>query len=333
MLKFPVPSLQGATPSILLVDDDPAVIQVLSKTLSGLGRLRFATSGADALRLAQEEVPDLVLLDAEMPGMSGFETWEAMRSLPPLKDLPVMFVTSHGEEAMEERGLALGAADFIAKPVRPTILLARVRTQLRLKLALDKLRALAGTDSLTGLANRRSLDESLNGEWLRARRMLRPMSVLLIDVDHFKRFNDRYGHLKGDEALMAVTRVLKESASRPGDVVARYGGEEFAVLLPETNRAGAAVVARAILAHMDEFGIPHEASELGHLTVSIGAATYQPVDEGQGSASVPRVRPAGDAHDEMPIEAVLALADEALYESKRNGRAQVSFTDIAVQPW
>ncbi len=328
-----MPLLQGATPSILLVDDDPAVIQVLSKTLSGLGRLRFATSGADALRLVQQEVPDLLLLDAEMPGMSGFETWEAMRSLPQLQDLPVVFVTSRGEEAMEERGLALGAADFMAKPVRPAILLARVKTQLRLKVALDKLRALAGTDSLTGLANRRALGESLTSEWLRARRMLRSMSVLLIDVDHFKRYNDHYGHLKGDDALIAVARVLKESASRPGDVVARYGGEEFAVLLPETNQAGAAVVARAMLARMEELGIEHVASELGHLTVSIGVASYEPTDSGEGSASLPRVRPAGEAHDEMPIERVLALADEALYASKRNGRAQVSFTDIAVQPW
>lgn len=127
-------------PSLLLVDDDPGAIQVLRKCLSGLGRLRFATSGAAALRLAREEAPDLVLLDAEMPGMSGFEVWEAMRAEPSLQTVVAIFVTSHSEEAMEEQGLALGAADFIAKPVRPAIVAARVRTQLRLKLALDGLK-------------------------------------------------------------------------------------------------------------------------------------------------------------------------------------------------
>jgi two-component system, OmpR family, sensor kinase len=128
------------TPSILLIDDDPSVIQVLSQCLSALGRLRFATSGAAALRLAREDVPDLVLLDAEMPGMSGFEVWAAMRAEPSLQEVAVIFVTSHSEDAMEEQGLALGAADYIAKPVRPAIVAARVRTQLRLKAALDGLR-------------------------------------------------------------------------------------------------------------------------------------------------------------------------------------------------
>jgi len=135
-----MPLEPSITPSILLVDDDPTVIQVLSKCLAGLGRLRFATNGAAALRLAREDAPDLVLLDAEMPGMSGFQVWEAMRAEPSLQEVPVILVTSHSDEPMEEQGLALGAADFIAKPVRPTIVAARVRTQLGLKLALDGLK-------------------------------------------------------------------------------------------------------------------------------------------------------------------------------------------------
>ena len=185
------------TPSLLIVDDDISAIRVLSKTLHGLGQIRFATGGAQALKMVQEIRPDLILLDAEMPGVSGFEVCEIMKEDPLLKDIPVIFITSHTETRIEEAGLALGAVDFIGKPIQPSIVTARVKTHLRLKMAIDQLNLLAQTDGLTGLANRRFLDQNIEREWLRVRRTHAAFSLLLLDIDFFKRYNDTYGHLKG----------------------------------------------------------------------------------------------------------------------------------------
>ena len=319
-----MPLLETSVPNILIVDDDISVIQVLSKALGGLGRLRFATNGMDALRLARHETPDLILLDAEMPGMSGFEVWDAMRSDPLLRELPMIFVTSHSEEQMEEQCLAHGAADFIAKPVRPAIVLARARTQLRLKQAIDRLREFAANDGLTGVANRRTLDARLTDELGRARRMGRPLSVLLLDVDFFKRYNDLYGHVRGDQALIAVTQVLKTCAHRPGDLVARYGGEEFAIVLSETDRAGAETVGRNILEQIAAMAMPHTQSTLGHLTVSIGLVTYNFGPSGDAAAAVPAEA------TELSVERLLGFADQALYAAKTAGRAGMTGVTIDV---
>lgn len=324
-----MPLDESTKPSLLLVDDDATVIQVLSKCLTGLGRLRFATSGLAALRLAREEAPDLLLLDAEMPGMSGFEVWEAMRSEPSLSEVPVIFVTSHSEQAMEEKGLALGAADFIAKPVRPAIVAARVKTQLRLKLALDRLKKMATTDGLTQCANRRVLDERLADEWSRTVRAQRPLSVLMLDVDHFKKFNDLYGHPCGDQALIAVAQALRRSACRPGDLVARYGGEEFAVILPDTDHAGACVVAAALHEEIEKLGIPHLAADLGRVSVSAGIASFDESSTGWEGASA-LMQSEGTPPAGMTVERLLAFADGALYAAKQAGRARSSFARIDI---
>lgn len=322
-----MPMKEGPVPSVLLVDDDVTVIQVLSKTLSSIARLRFATRGEDALRLARESPPDLVLLDAEMPGMSGFEVWIAMRDDPALKDVPAIFVTGYGGDDTEEEGLALGAADFIAKPIRPAILLARVRTQLRLKKALDELRAMATTDPLTGCANRRTLDKALRSEWARTLRPVRALSILMLDIDHFKRYNDSYGHLQGDQALVSVAQAVRECALRPGDLVARYGGEEFVVVLPESDRAGAMAVSASILDKVLSLEVPHIGSDLGKLSVSIGVASFDANCKGwelladAGAQSRQRLQ-------ELTIEHLLGVADRALYAAKQGGRARNSFAAI-----
>ena len=147
--------------NILLVDDDPAMIQLLARILAGVGNLRFATSGVDALQLARESVPDLILLDAEMPGMSGFQVLDALKAEPAMADVPVIFVTSHSDAAFEVAGFEMGAADFIAKPVNGRLVRARVNAQLRVKHMADILRLISTTDSLTNVANRRRFDESL----------------------------------------------------------------------------------------------------------------------------------------------------------------------------
>jgi len=262
------------TPSLLIVDDDTSAIRILSKAIGSLGKVRFATNGSDALRAAQEERPDLVLLDAEMPGMGGFEVCERMKTEMELRDVPVIFITSHTEANMEEAGLALGAVDFIGKPIRPAIVNARVKTHLHLKLAMDRLNLLAQTDGLTGLANRRFLDQTIEREWLRTRRNGQPFSLLLMDIDYFKRYNDRNGHLQGDQCLIAVAHALRACINRPADLVARYGGEEFAVLLPETDHVGACRMAEQLGDAVRHLNIPHPDSPHGNVTVSIGVASF-----------------------------------------------------------
>ncbi|RLJ40160.1 diguanylate cyclase [Acidovorax sp. 106] len=317
-------SLDSDRANLLIVDDDITVIQVLAKALAGIGSVRYALNGTDALRLAEQEPPDVMLLDAHMPGMSGFEVLGAMRAQPLLEDVPVIFITSHSSQEMEEEGLAKGAADFIAKPFHPAIVAARVRTQVRLKRALDRLRQLSSTDALTGVANRRTLDELLLQECKRAQRNRAPLSVIMLDVDHFKRFNDTYGHAAGDEALKAVAQAMLASTNRPTDLVARYGGEEFAAVLPGTDGSGAMTVSKALMQNVAHLKIPHVASETGFLTVSVGISCC---DQESLPWDMPR-----DGHDDpltTPVPtvcatALLSTADQALYAAKQAGRARVS---------
>ncbi|QHF05005.1 diguanylate cyclase [Pseudomonas asturiensis] len=303
------------TPSLLIVDDDISAIRVLSKTLHGLGQIRFATGGAQALKMVQEVRPDLILLDAEMPEISGFEVCEIIKEDPLLKDIPVIFITSHTETRIEEAGLALGAVDFIGKPIQPSIVTARVKTHLRLKMAIDQLNLLAQTDGLTGLANRRFLDQNIEREWLRVRRTHGAFSLLLLDIDFFKRYNDSYGHLKGDECLIAVAQALKACVHRSTDLVARYGGEEFVILLPDTGAEGACSLAEEIVTYIHGLGWDHETSDYGRLTVSVGVASLEAGAMSDAPAGV------GIAHSgDSIVVALLAKADQALYQAKHEGR-------------
>src|ERR1700679_2013563 len=262
--------------SILLVDDDPGAIQLMGRILAGVGQLRFATNGNDALRLARESAPDLILLDAEMPGMSGFELLKMLKAESSLAEVPVIFITSHNEAGFEVSALDMGAADFIAKPLRSSRVLARVRAQLRVKQMADELRRTATTDPRTGVANRRQFDELLEREWLRARRTGDPVSLLMIDVDHFKLYNDLYGHPTGDLCLRGVTQALLSACRRPADLVARYGGEEFMILLPQTPRHGAEHMGQQVLDEVAAFGILHEVSQTTHyVTVSVGIGCFE----------------------------------------------------------
>lgn len=306
---------------ILLVDDDPGSIKLMSRILSSVGELRFATSGEDALRLASECAPDLVLLDAEMPGMSGFEALEALKAQPHLVDVPVVFVTSHSDAAFEVSGFERGAADFIAKPVNPRLVLARVKSQLRAKRMGDELRYISATDVMTGVANRRRFEESLDNEWRRSQRSMEPLALLLIDVDHFKAFNDRYGHPAGDDCLRSLAQALAGVSSRATDLVARYGGEEFAVLLPLTSRDGAEYVAQTILQAMGTLAITHERSPTAaYVTVSIGIACHYG-ERDPNAMFRNAARPAHGRRGE-PWSAIdlVHVADQALYASKLAGR-------------
>ncbi|MFX1678513.1 diguanylate cyclase [Mitsuaria sp. CC2] len=289
---------------VLIVDDSPAIIQLTARMLHGTARLSFATSGEQALSQMRDSAPDLVLLDAEMPGMSGFELCHLMKADPDLCGIPVMFVTGHGESDVELRAFEGGAVDFITKPPHETVLLARVRTQLRIKGLTDELRRLATTDGLTGVGNRRHFDEVLQRECQRCARSASSLSMLIVDVDHFKSYNDHYGHPAGDECLRAVAGALASVAQRPGDQLGRLGGEEFALLLPETPLTGAIDVAQGALRAVRMRALPHAASPTAaHVTVSIGVAALP-----------------APGQEHLAPSALMSLADQALYRAKSGGR-------------
>jgi diguanylate cyclase (GGDEF)-like protein len=290
---------------VLVVDDQAANVQTLHQVFADDYQVFAATSGEQALLQCAKQAPDLVVLDIEMPGMDGLEVCRRLKTDLATRDIPVIFVTSHGDEATETVGLDLGAVDFLSKPINPRIVRARVKTHLALKAKSDLLRHWVYIDGLTGVYNRRCFDERLASEWGRAARNKTALSVLLVDVDAFKRFNDRYGHQSGDECLRRVAQAVGGSIRRPGDLVARYGGEEFACLLPETDLPGALVVAGQVRSRVQELGIEHAESGVAPVvTVSIGVCSRP--------ASVPG-----------SIQALVASADRHLYQAKANGRNQV----------
>lgn len=296
-------------PKILVVDDVPSNIHVLSRVLADDCVIYFATDGAKALDLVQARQPDLVLLDIMMPGMDGYEVCRRIKDNPATCDIPVIFISARGEVEDETRGLEVGAIDFITKPISAPIVRARVRNHLLLKRQADILRQLSFMDGLTGIANRRRFDETLEREWRRCGRSKLPLSVIMLDVDHFKRFNDHYGHHAGDECLRTVARILAEEVKRPGDFVARYGGEEFVCLLPETDGDGAAQVAERLRNAVLLQAIPHAASPTApQVTISLGyASTVPPPDRAS--------------------QGLVSLADAMLYEAKNRGRNQMRGAD------
>jgi PleD family two-component response regulator len=231
-------------PRLLLVDDQAINIQVMHRVFAQDCQVFMATSGTQAIRICEEQSPDLVLLDIEMPGMDGFEVCRRLKAHELTRHIPVIFVTAHADPAQETQGLELGAVDFIAKPINPPVLRARARTQLLLKFQSDVLRDLVYIDGLTTLFNRRYFDQQFDMEWSRSTRQDTELSLILLDVDFFKRYNDHYGHQLGDECLREIGRVLKGSLRRATDVVARYGGEEFVCLLPDTPHDQAMKLAR-----------------------------------------------------------------------------------------
>ncbi len=290
-------------PVLLVVDDVPANIQILHSLLKEEYEIYFATNGPDALDLAHNRAPDLVLLDVMMPVMDGYEVCRQLKADPNTEEIPIIFVTAMGEVDDETRGLELGAIDYITKPISPAIVRARVRNHIRLKQQGDLLRQLSFIDGLTGIANRRRFDELLQAEWRRAQRSSLPLSLLILDVDHFKAFNDHYGHLGGDEALRQLAMVLRQELSRPADLACRYGGEEFAALLPETDPSGAQLLAERLRRRVEQLAVPLE-HEVAHFTVSVGVASATPC-VGQSAIDL------------------LELADECLYQAKHAGRNRV----------
>ncbi|GAA4248491.1 diguanylate cyclase [Azospirillum formosense] len=304
--------MTDARSKILVVDDIPSNVHVLSRILKDEHDIYFATDGAKALELAQSRLPDLVLLDIMMPGMDGYEVCSRLKADPITRDIPVIFISAKSEVEDETYGLEVGAIDFISKPISPPIVKARVRNHLLLKRQTDLLRTLSFNDGLTGIANRRRFDEVMLREWRRCGRAQLPLSLIMLDVDQFKPYNDHYGHQAGDECLRAVAQLLAEQMMRPGDLTARYGGEEFVCLLPETDEDGAVQVAERLRRTVAERRLPHAVSHVAdHITISLGVATARPV------------------LDDTP-DRLTQLADGLLYEAKRGGRNRVCSGGVEV---
>ncbi|MFO7848956.1 MAG: PleD family two-component system response regulator [Spirochaetia bacterium] len=294
--------------SVLIVDDVNYNIKMLANALKDEYRIKIATNGNKAIEIAssEEDPPDLILLDVVMPEMDGYEVCRRLKNEPSTQKIPVIFVTARDEAADEEYGLNLGAVDYVTKPFHKAILKARVRNHVDLKLKNDLLENLATMDGLTHIPNRRSFDTVLQKERDRAVREREPLTIVLMDIDNFKAYNDNYGHGKGDVCLESVAKALSGCAGRPADIVARYGGEEFAAILPNTDEEGGIKKAEEFRRSVEDLEIPHEFSETSCcVTISVGVQTGVP------------------ASDDTP-EALSKKADEALYQSKKEGRNRVT---------
>ena len=265
---------------ILLVDDDPANVHALNQSLKREYDVLLATGGRQAIELCRRELPDLVLADVVMPGMDGFQLCRALKRDPDTRHIPVIFVTARDGVEDQEAGFEAGGVDFITKPVSPPIVRARARTHLFIKHQADLLRSMAFIDGLTTVANWRYFDESLRNEWRRCCRSQTPLAVVILDIDHFRAYNESCGHQAGDRCLQELARIMKDQLQRPGDFIARYGGDEFVCLLPETGMEGAFSLADTLGRAVERLGIRHGvATNGGGVTVSRGVAALVPTAE------------------------------------------------------
>ena len=292
---------------ILIIDDEKQNIKILTEFLREDYQIMAARNGENAFEIMEKEektLPDLVLLDILMPGMDGYEVIRRIKSNDRTKYLPVIFITALDATDDESRGFKLGAVDYITKPFKPEIVKARVRTHIQLKRKTDLLDRLASLDGLTQIPNRRKFDEILEKEVRILSRRRSNLSLILMDIDYFKAFNDNYGHMAGDECLRKVAKALADVAKRAGDFVARYGGEEFAMILPETDGKGAIQKAEQARCTVQELAIPHAFSDVSdRLSISLGLAA---VSLGYEQGQTPKM--------------LVELADKALYQAKEKGR-------------
>jgi len=310
---------QSSPPSgdlILIADDDLLTRKLLEKSLRQDGyRVASAADGAQCLALFRQERPVLALVDAMMPEMDGFDCCEALLAEPDAANFPVLIITGLEDQASIDKAFAAGATDYITKPIRWPVLRHRLRLlveQLREQESLEanhrELQQLVMTDALTKLANRRRFDDGLDKEWRRALREERMVSLVMIDIDSFKPYNDHYGHPQGDRCLQQVAKALSTNVHRGGDLIARYGGEEFAVILPNTHASGAYHVAERIREAIWDRNLPHHyghkdaAGQLlrDRVTISLGVAALLP-------------------RQKLSPSDLIKLADEALYEAKAKG--------------
>ena len=302
-------------PTNVLVVDDSAAMRAL--VCSVIKKIDFhpipAESGEEGVNLFQENSIDLAVLDVELPGINGFETCKKLRNLR--SDwFPIIYLSASKDDQSIIEGLGVGGDAYVAKPINQHVLEAIVKAMGRisrikreLAKANSELQKRIHIDGLTGVRNRVGFDDAMRRHWLQAKRDKSDLALIVLDVDHFKQYNDNYGHTGGDEILKKVADALEHKAKRPLDVVARYGGEEFAVLLPNTNAPGAEKVAADMVQIIEGLEIPHAYSQTKDiLTVSVGYAV---------------------ASHAKTVEELFEQADKAMYKAKHSGRnCHIQFT-------
>jgi two-component system, chemotaxis family, response regulator WspR len=313
---------------VLLIDDQAMIGEVIRRALAGQDDLefRYCASPAEALKTAEEFKPTVILQDLVMPGVDGLTLLRQYRANTLTADVPVVVLSTKEEPAVKSEAFALGANDYLIKLPDAIELVARIRhhskaylnqlqrdaayaalhdSQRKLMEINIELLRLTNVDGLTSIGNRRYFDEYLEAQWKLAIREQSPLSILMIDVDNFKLYNDTYGHLAGDEVLKSVARAIRESFVRPTDLAARFGGEEFVVILPSTPLAPLERLGGILRCNVEKLHIPHSASSVSdHVTVSVG-----------GAAMIP--------HREGSFLRLIEMADGALYEAKESGKNRV----------
>jgi diguanylate cyclase (GGDEF)-like protein len=324
-------------PLILVVDDSRLALAALESTFTsqGLTNIQTARSAGEAMKMlgigdhadsAEADNYDLILMDIVMPDVDGIKACQIIKDNEPTKDVPVIITTSRTDFESLRLAFEAGAMDYLTKPINEVELMARASSALALKAEVDRrkareqqlldmtarlseankeLKRLSSMDGLTGVANRRLFDNTLDIEWRRATRNQTRMAIVMMDIDHFKLYNDHYGHLAGDECLKKVAGALQTCLRRPSDLLARYGGEEFVALLPDTDQSGAMLLAKYGRQAVQKLALSHAASPVASVvTISLGVA-----------ATVPK-------NGQKATELVEA-ADQALYQAKKKGRNQV----------
>jgi diguanylate cyclase (GGDEF)-like protein len=291
---------------ILIVDDERHNIKVLTELLREEYKIMAAKTGEQALKAVQgPNPPDLILLDIMMPGIDGYEVCRRLKADSLSMHIPVIFVSALDASDDESHGFELGAVDYITKPFKPVVVKARVKTHIQLKQKSDLLERMASIDGLTDIPNRRNFDDTLERELRKATRNGSLLSLILMDIDFFKKHNDYYGHAEGDDCLRRVAKAVDACMKRASDFAARYGGEEFAVILPETDTDGAVHVAEKIRIRVAQLNISHAASDVAdHVSISLGVATVS------------------GSQDSSPVD-IIKAADTFLYKAKETGRNRV----------
>jgi len=297
---------QHKTNSLLIVDDGTENIASIINMLCEEYIVFIASDGHQAAELSAEHSPDVILLGVAMPSADGYQTLAMLKNTLATAEIPVIFISGPRNSVDEEKALA---ADYVGKPFSPGVVKLRVRNQIHLINQIRAIEHLSMMDPLTNIANRRNFDNRLSWEWNRAIRDQTPISILMLDIDHFKRYNDIYGHPQGDAALKSCAKLFTKCLSRSVDFVARWGGEEFAVLLPNTDSQGSVHVAEHIRVAVQENVVLTPEAEETRVTISIGVNTQIPTPSSQ-------------------CDHFISRADGALYTAKGSGRNRVCRYEI-----
>ena len=299
-------------PLILVVEDSKVDANAIRKSLGTDYDVHCLNNAIETLDfLCNKRIPDLILLDIIIPGvLDGFQLCKRIKQEPHLRNVPIIFTTGKTSESDEIKGLEHGAVDYIPKPISPPIIHARVKTHIELKRNRDLFESLSFLDGLTGIANRRRFDNYIDMSWVNCQSKNDPLSLIIIDIDFFKQYNDNYGHPAGDAALQKVAQGLARILQRPIDLIARYGGEEFGIVMPYIGITGVRFLAKMIQRCIHDLNVEHNYSSISdRLTISMGGATIVPSEK-------------------HSIVHFIEKVDEQLYQAKNNGRNQIQEIDL-----